>query len=87
MAEDENRRRTDAALDANLSVLGDEGREPHVGRVGSAPRPQDDTSMEDVLDKGEAGEEDGNLDVTSQRAARESARDAVDGFGKTPTSR
>lgn len=87
MAEDENRRRTDAALDANLSVLGDEGKEPHIGRVGSAPEPQAHSSLGQALNKGDAKEGDGNLDGTSQRAAAEAVRDVAAGVGKTPTSR
>ncbi len=87
MADETKNRRDDAALDANLSVLGDEGKEPHVGRVGSAPQPQAESSLEEELDKGRAGPGDGNLDPTSQRAARESAADNAASYGKTPTSR
>ena len=87
MADEIKNRRDDAALDANLSVLGDEGKEPHVGRVGSAPRPQEGADMEEVLDKGQAGPGDGNLDLESQRAAREAAAENAASYGKTPTSR
>lgn len=70
-------RRNDKALDANLSVLGDEGKEPHVGRVGSAPRPTGDESLGEALDKGEASPDDGNLDETSQKAAKDSIGDVA----------
>lgn len=87
MAVNDNNRRDDAALDANLSVLGEDGNEPNIGRVGAAPKPQAESSLEEALDEGQAGPGSGNLDETSQKAARESVRDSVAGYGKTPTSR
>ena len=76
-------RRNDKALDASLSVLGDEGKEPHVGRVGSQPLPSADTTLGEALDKGKASANDGNLDETSQRAAKDSIADVA---GRLPKS-
>ena len=77
-----NERRTDEGLDASLSVLGDEGKEPHVGRVGQAPQPTQETSLEEALDKGRAKPGDGNLDTDSQRAAKDSIADVASSVGK-----
>lgn len=77
-----NDRRTNEALDANLSVLGDEGKEPHVGRVGQAPRPDETSNLEEELAAGKAGSGDGNLDQDSQRAARESIADVANRAAK-----
>ncbi|WP_185983644.1 hypothetical protein [Aureimonas mangrovi] len=82
MADETSKRREDERLDASLSVLGDEAKEPHVGRVGSAPRPADDGDMEKELNRGEPAPEGGNLDPKSQRAANEAIADVAADAGK-----
>lgn len=86
MADETKNRRDDARLDASLAVLGDEGKEPHVGRVGPATVPEGGGDMEETLAKGDARPGEGNHDETSERAAKEAIRDEVERFGETPTS-
>ena len=82
MADEKNERRDSAQLDASLSVLGDEGKEPKVERVGPAPRPAANGNLEQALDKGRAKPGDGNHDETSERAAKDAIRGEVDDYGK-----
>ncbi|WP_062212615.1 hypothetical protein [Aureimonas sp. AU12] len=87
MSSDKPNRLDDARLDASLSVLGDdEGGDPKVGRIGSAPRPQ----SRDGLQPGETGvaapgtieEIDAQDALDSQRAARDSINDVAGRTGK-----
>ncbi|MFD2236413.1 hypothetical protein [Aureimonas populi] len=86
MADETKNRRDDARLDASLSVLGDEGKEPHVGRVGDTPIRKEGTSLEEELAKGEARSGEGSHEQASEQAAKDAIRAEVDRFGKSPTS-
>ncbi len=72
----------DAQLDADLSVMGDDsGGEPKMPRLGDAPEPQSREGLGQATDNGRNGGATA-VSTDGQRAAREAARDVVDGYGK-----
>lgn len=82
MSNTQTNRLNDAQLDADISVLGDDSQgEPKLPRLGDAPAPTSGEGLNQAVD---APQDGGSTAVSAdgQRAARESTRDVVDGYGK-----
>lgn len=88
MSDAKPNRLDDARLDADLSVLGDDqGGDSKIGRLGGAPAPDakspPDAGSEDIPPQAGSGGRSVMDNIDQERAAKESARDVVDGYGKS----